>query len=181
MGNRTSHCPSPPLPDHPDFRCSGYSSDDTRGLWGLDQLKDLFQRLWSEKWQLSINPEPLRKQSHPIDSAVCISVWVACSVRNGSSSHRKHSFISIDIPWTGNGYRWQHEFCQLLAPFFFFFYFKQYYCSVDDVVASLLSSLLGEKWRNSEHMGCSVSPREKWQVQMGVCVLSAWISFSTSS
>lgn len=41
------------------------------GLWGLDQLKDLFQRLWSEKWQLSINPEPLRKQSHPIDSAVC--------------------------------------------------------------------------------------------------------------
>ena len=41
------------------------------GLWGLDQLKDLFQRLWSEKWQLGINPEPFRKQSHPIDSAVC--------------------------------------------------------------------------------------------------------------
>lgn len=39
--------PSPPFPDHPDIRCSGHSSTSKvtpEGLWGLDQLQDLFQR-----------------------------------------------------------------------------------------------------------------------------------------
>lgn len=33
--------PSPPLPDHPDFRCSGYSSDDTRGSLGTGPAEGL--------------------------------------------------------------------------------------------------------------------------------------------
>ena len=33
--------PSPPLPDHPDIQCSGYSSDDTRGSLGIGPAEGL--------------------------------------------------------------------------------------------------------------------------------------------
>ena len=33
--------PSPPLPDHPDFQCSRYSSDDTRGSLGTGPAVEL--------------------------------------------------------------------------------------------------------------------------------------------
>ena len=33
--------PSPPLPDHPDIQCSGYSSDDTRGSLGTGPAEGL--------------------------------------------------------------------------------------------------------------------------------------------
>ena len=33
--------PSPPLPHHPDFRCSRYSSDDTRGSLGIGPAEGL--------------------------------------------------------------------------------------------------------------------------------------------
>ena len=49
------------------------------GLWGLDQLWNLFQRLWSEKWQLNLNSQPLRKQSHAVDATVCQPVTVMFS------------------------------------------------------------------------------------------------------
>ena len=72
MGKQNSSLPPHPL--YHTIQTSGVQDIPLmtpEGLWGLDQLKDLFQRLWPEKWQLSINPEPFRKQSHPTDSAVC--------------------------------------------------------------------------------------------------------------
>ena len=72
MGKQNSSLPPHPL--YHTIQTSGVQDIPLmtpEGLWGLDQLKDLFQRLWSEKWQLSINPEPFRKQSHPTDSVVC--------------------------------------------------------------------------------------------------------------
>ena len=36
-----STAPSPPLPDHPDFRYSGHSSGDTRGSLGIGPAEGL--------------------------------------------------------------------------------------------------------------------------------------------
>lgn len=90
------------------------------------------------------------------------------------SSHQKHSFISIDIPWTGNSYGDNMNFAN---------YWLFYFSILNNIIVLwakcggfIAGQVSWEKnWRNSEYMGCSVSPREKWQVQMGVCVLSAWI------
>ena len=80
MGKQNSSLPPHPL--YHTIQTSGVQDIPLmtpEGLWGLDQLKDLFQRLWSEKWQLNLNSQSLRKQSHAVDATVCQPVTVMFS------------------------------------------------------------------------------------------------------
>ena len=81
------------------------------GLWGLHQLWNLFQRLWSEKWQLNLNSQPLRKQSHAIDATVCQPVAVMFSEKwifiSKAQFYFNRSSLSNWQLW------WQPKYCQL--------------------------------------------------------------------
>ena len=70
-------------------------------------------------------------------------MWVSCSLRNGSSSHQRHSFISTDVPWTVNSYGDNVNFANYCL---LFCYFKQYHCSVSQMWWLHCSvSFLGDK------------------------------------
>ena len=88
--SRTPHCPL-----YQTIQTSGIQGIrlvTPEGLWGLDELQDLFQRVWLEKWQLSVNSHPLRKQSHLVDATVCQLVGVIL-VRNISSYQKYCDYI----------------------------------------------------------------------------------------
>ena len=67
------------------------------GLWGLDKLQDLFQRVWLEKWQLSVNSHSLRKQSHLVDDlSAC-----GCHIQWGRQWHP----TPVLLPGKSHGWR----------------------------------------------------------------------------
>lgn len=143
--SRTPHCPL-----YQTIQTSGIQGIllvTPEGLWGLDKLQDLFQRVWLQKWQLSVNSHPLRKQSHLVDATVCQLVGVIL-VRN-ISSYQKYSFISTEAPWTAA------------------------IMMTTGVFPITVSLFMGQRWwlhcwivflqrssRNPEHVGCPVPSRE---------------------
>ena len=114
MGKQNSSLP--PLPPYQTFQTSGIQGIPLvkpEGLWGLDQLWNLFQRLWSQKWQLNLNSQPLRKQSHAVDATVCQPVTVMFSekwilISKGQFYFHRSSLGNWQL-W------WQPKYCQLQA------------------------------------------------------------------
>lgn len=151
-----------PTPNHQTSGIQGIPLVTPEGLWGVDQLWNI-QRLWSEKWQLNLNSQPLRKQSHAVD-AWSVSLWLSCSEKWISISKAQLYFNRSSL---GNWQLWWQP--NIANPELFLHYFKQYHCSVGQggyFISNMVSDI--ETQGTQSTWGYPVPSREKQQAQMGV-------------
>ena len=111
--SRTPHCPLYQIIQTSSIQ--GILLVTPEGLWGLDKLQDLFQRVWLEKWQLSVNSHPLRKQSsgrcHGLSACGWHIQWEVYLPIKSIVLFQQKLLEQLQL-W------WQLEYCQL-----------QYHCS----------------------------------------------------
>ena len=93
-GNRTPHCPLTPFTRpsrHPVFRIFLWWHQRVFGDWTSWRTysRDFGRR--SGNWGLTLNPSESRVILQILQF---VSMWVACSVRNGSSSHQKQFYFN---------------------------------------------------------------------------------------